>query len=227
MKKILGIDLGTNSIGWALVEQHFSSALDETGQRNLSRFELKDKGVRLFQEGVKIEKGVESSKAAERTGYRSARKLKYRRKLRKYETLKVLIAAGMCPLKSEELEKWRHYVNPETGKTETFRHYPKGQAFIDWLQCDRSRGISPYYIRDKASREKMSDPLLLGRAFYHLAQRRGFLSNRLDASEESPVERHADELLALLQEAPHAAALSDSTEAYFAQLALDDAPSSC
>jgi CRISPR-associated endonuclease Csn1 len=50
MAKILGLDLGTNSIGWAVVEK-------ENGED----FELIDKGVRIFQEGVNIEKGIESS----------------------------------------------------------------------------------------------------------------------------------------------------------------------
>ena len=71
MAKILGLDLGTNSIGWAIVE------------KNNSDFTLIDKGVRIFSEGVKTEKGIESSRAAERTSYRSARKIKYRRKLKK------------------------------------------------------------------------------------------------------------------------------------------------
>ena len=78
MAKILGLDLGTNSIGWAIVD------------KDRNDFLIVDKGVRIFSEGVKSEKGIESSRASERTGYRSARKIKYRRKLRKYETLKVL-----------------------------------------------------------------------------------------------------------------------------------------
>jgi CRISPR-associated endonuclease Csn1 len=87
MSKILGLDLGTNSIGWAIVEKE-SAETD---------YKLLDKGVDIFQEGVKIEKGIESSKAAERTGYRSARRRLFRRKLRKIETLKVLIKYHYCP----------------------------------------------------------------------------------------------------------------------------------
>ncbi len=56
MAKILGLDLGTNSIGWAIVE------------KDGTEFTLVDKGVRIFSEGVKSEKGIESSRAAERTG---------------------------------------------------------------------------------------------------------------------------------------------------------------
>ena len=56
MAKILGIDTGTNSLGWAIVE------------KTEDNYNLLDKGVNIFQEGVKKnEKGKESSKAAERT----------------------------------------------------------------------------------------------------------------------------------------------------------------
>src|SRR3989339_781004 len=95
MAKILGLDLGTNSIGWAVVE-------DQNNKTTLI-----DKGVRIFSEGVKIEKGIEKSKAAERTDFRSARKIKFRRRLRKQETLKVLIENNMCPLTIEEWTKWK------------------------------------------------------------------------------------------------------------------------
>lgn len=39
-QRILGLDLGTNSIGWAVVE------------KDDGKFSLVDKGVRIFQEGV-------------------------------------------------------------------------------------------------------------------------------------------------------------------------------
>ena len=62
MERILGIDTGTNSLGWAIVE------------KNDSGYRLLEKGTNIFAEGVKIEKGIESSKAAERTEHRSVRK---------------------------------------------------------------------------------------------------------------------------------------------------------
>ena len=168
MTKILGLDLGTNSIGWAIVEN------------DSNNFLLIDKGVRIFSEGVKTEKGIESSKAAERTGYRSARKIKFRRKLRKYETLKVLSENNMCPLSVEEVIEWR-----KSG----FKKYPLNPEFISWLRTDDDKNINPYYFRDKASKKKAT-LLELGRALYHIAQRRGFLSNRLDPSAEGIIEQH-------------------------------------
>lgn len=53
--KVLGLDIGTNSIGCGIVDE-----------RN---HKIENCGVYIFPEGVKIEKGNESSKAAERTSY--------------------------------------------------------------------------------------------------------------------------------------------------------------
>ncbi len=172
MAKILGLDLGTNSIGWAIVN------------RNDNQFELINKGVHIFSEGVKIEKGKESSKAAERTKYRSARRTKFRRKLRKIETLGVLIKHNMCPLSPEELQGWR--INKKA--------YPKNQEFLKWLKTDEATNANPYFFRDKASREKIALKDL-GRAFYHISQRRGFLSNRLDQGDDGLMDQIRKELL--------------------------------
>ncbi|WP_326935175.1 type II CRISPR RNA-guided endonuclease Cas9 [Flavobacterium sp. PL11] len=172
MAKILGLDLGTNSIGWAIVDQAGND------------FSLIDKGVRIFSEGVKSEKGIESSRAAERTGYRSARKIKYRRKIRKYETLKVLALNGMCPLSMEEVEEW---------KKSGFKVYPLNPEFLKWLRTDEVENINPYFFRDKASKQKVS-LFEFGRALYHISQRRGFLSNRLDQSAEGVFEEHCPEI---------------------------------
>ena len=90
-KRILGLDTGTNSLGWAVVDR------DESGQ-----YSLVDKGVVIFQEGVKIEKGVESSKAAERTEHRALRRQYFRRRLRKIEVLKTLVKYDLCPSLTKE-----------------------------------------------------------------------------------------------------------------------------
>ena len=66
MTKILGLDLGTNSIGWAIRDT------------NKSGNQIVDTNVIVFPQGVGEEKGVEFSLASERTKHRSSRKL-YRR----------------------------------------------------------------------------------------------------------------------------------------------------
>jgi len=195
MSRILGLDLGTNSIGWAIVDKY----------KEEKEFLLIDKGVRIFTEGVNIEPKTnsESSKAAQRTGYRSGRKLKYRRKLRKLELLKVLSDNKLCPkLSDEELKDWRYK-----------KIYPNNEEFRLWLSTDNQNGElerkkqikNPYAFRFKASTQqfnldKQSDRYELGRAFYHMAQRRGFLSNRLDTSDNSIIEDKNNEIEEIIQQ---------------------------
>jgi CRISPR-associated endonuclease Csn1 len=222
MAKILGLDLGTNSIGWAVVDE-------EKRFQQASNFILLDKGVRIFTEGVKTEKGNESSKAAERTGFRSARRLKYRRKLRKYETLKVLIENNMCPLTMNALEKWRSFNDSATGKTQTFKYYPQSENFLNWLHTDnegekeqKKQAIkNPYYFRAKAVEEKLT-PFQLGRALYHLAQRRGFLSNRLEQSDENLFEELKIQILEVLDTENERNFLKEEIDSVFSNLLSDD-----
>ncbi len=201
MAKILGLDLGTNSIGWAIRETENEGAKQIIG-----------KGVRIFSEGVKSEKGIESSRAAERTGYRSARKIKYRRKLRKYETLKVLSLNGMCPLSIEEVEEW---------KKSGFKKYPLNPEFLKWLRTSDDENINPYVLRDRASKQKVA-LFELGRAFYHIAQRRGFLSNRLDQSAEGVFEEHNPQIQALIEDLDNTNLILEELKSYFINLGIID-----
>lgn len=165
-KRILGLDTGTNSLGWAVVDK-----LDD------NTYSLVRRGCLLFQEGVKMEKGNEYSKASERTQHRSLRKQYFRRRLRKIEVLKVLIKYNMCPyLSAEALHEWHVH-----------KVYPKNDDFMLWQRTNENEQKNPYYYRYRCLMEKLDldivdDSYVLGRALYHLAQRRGFLSNRLDTS---------------------------------------------
>jgi CRISPR-associated endonuclease Csn1 len=167
-KCILGLDLGTNSIGWAVVRQ-----ADE-------EMVLLDKGVHIFPKGVGEEKNNEFSLASQRTNYRSARRIKFRRKLRKIETLKVLMRHGYCPSLTEEaLHLWKQK-----------KQYPSDPEFRAWLATDDKENKNPYFFRNLAASAKMDlsnrdERFKLGRAFYHLCQRRGYKSNALDQTEES------------------------------------------
>ena len=167
-KRILGIDTGTNSLGWAVVDKQ------ENG-----KYSLVSKGSLIFQEGVKVEKGIESSKAADRTAHRALRKQYFRRRLRKIKVLKVLIEFGWCPyLSPEALHQW--HVKKE---------YPMDEAFISWQRTNDNFDENPYYYRHRCLHEQLdlnekSDSYILGRAMYHLAQRRGFLSNRLEQGDD-------------------------------------------
>jgi CRISPR-associated endonuclease Csn1 len=128
----LGLDLGSNSIGWALV--------DESQQQVVAA------GVRVFPEGVdNFDTKKEKSKNEDRRTARAMRRQIARRTRRRRRMREALISAGLLPSDPGEL----HVV----------------------LQAN------PYSLRTRALDEPLS-PHELGRVFLHLAQRRGFLSNR-------------------------------------------------
>ena len=168
MERILGIDTGTNSLGWAIVEK------DDNAYRLIA------KGTNIFSEGVKIEKGIESSKAAERTDHRSVRKHYWRRKIRKIRLLTILSENSLCPpLRKEQLKQWR-----------LKKVYPADDDFMEWQRTEDKANVNPYKFRyicltQKLDLSDMTQRFILGRALYHLNQRRGFLSNRKESTKES------------------------------------------
>lgn len=146
-RKILGLDLGTNSIGWAVV--------DDTNNKILGM------GSRIFPMGVENlgeGEGREMSKNASRTGARGVRRQFFRRRLRKKVLLRALSEHKMCPLTEHEFENWKHT-----------KKFPS-EALAAWFS------LNPYDLRHRALSEQLS-LLEIGRIFYHLIQRRGFLSN--------------------------------------------------
>lgn len=90
MKKILGLDLGTNSIGWALV------STDEDGKP----CKIDGMGSRIIPMGTDkqdYEKGVGITKNATRREKRTTRKGNKRYKLRRNKLLFILNELGMLP----------------------------------------------------------------------------------------------------------------------------------
>ena len=173
MEKILGVDLGTNSIGLTLREDN----------------EFSWYGVYTFKKGVGEGKSGEYSYAAERTKHRSSRRLYNARRYRKWETLKVLIEADFCPLSIENLIRWKHY---EKG---IGRIFPITDiAFGQWIKLDFDLdGVpdfsSPYQLRKLLISEELDlseseNRYKVGRALYHIAQRRGFKSSRKSGANE-------------------------------------------
>lgn len=169
MEKVLGLDLGTNSIGWAIVQHN----------DDLS-YTLLDKGANVFQDGVAHEKSGEKPMVADRTASRASRRHYFRRRLRKIELLKILVENRWCPyLSHEDLSDWKHH-----------KKYPMNEDFLDWQKTDDLTGKNPYHDRylcltKQLDLAKQADRFALGRAMYHIAQRRGFLSNRKESTKES------------------------------------------
>ncbi len=93
MKYRLGLDLGTNSIGWAVY------SLDSENEPN----ELVDMGVRIFSDG-RDPKTKEPLAVARRTA-RGQRKLIYRRKLRRKSVFRLLQQQNLFPKTKEESQK--------------------------------------------------------------------------------------------------------------------------
>ena len=188
MGKILGLDLGTNSLGWAIVME------SENGD-----YTLIDKGVDIFQEGVAREKNVEKPAVQDRTNARALRRHYFRRRLRKIALLRVLTAHDLCPpLTDAQLDNWRKR-----------KEYPMDEAFLLWQRTDDNRDKNPYHDRYRALTERLdlgvqAERYVLGRALYHLAQRRGFLSNRKEAGnekEDGQVKSSIKELTAQMHDA--------------------------
>jgi CRISPR-associated endonuclease Csn1 len=86
-----GLDIGCNSVGWALV--------DEDEKR------VVDLGVRVFPEGVDRDtKGFEKSKGARRREARGGRRVHQRRRKRREILVRELRGAGLLPGQNKELE---------------------------------------------------------------------------------------------------------------------------
>ncbi len=104
MKKILGLDLGTNSIGWAVVNA------DEVTRENKTSFlkpvNIRAAGSRIIpmDEGVlgDFDKGNSKSQTADRTKFRAARRLLERNLQRRERLLRVLKKMDFLP---------KHYAN--------------------------------------------------------------------------------------------------------------------
>ncbi|MGI8581257.1 MAG: type II CRISPR RNA-guided endonuclease Cas9 [Chitinophagaceae bacterium] len=186
MEKIIGIDLGTNSIGWAI--------RDTAETEN----QIIDRGVLTFDKGVGEGKSGEFPLVQKRTESRSKRRNYQAEKYRKWSLLETLIEQKMCPLSIEELDEWRKYTKGAG------RKYPQSEAFIQWLRFDFDGDGKPdfevfgfskhesYYLfrmlviseEDEHKKIFNNNPHILGRVLYQLVQRRGY-RGRDDEDEEA------------------------------------------
>ena len=130
--KRLGLDIGTNSIGWALCET-----------KNKQVTEVLDVGVRIFSNGRDPQSG--SSLAVDRRLARSMRRRRDRYLRRRTALMRKMADAGLMPANPAEAKKLEK--------------------------------LDPYELRAAGLDRKL--PMThLGRALFHLSQRRGFKSNR-------------------------------------------------
>ena len=115
MKKILGLDLGTNSIGWAVVNKEET----DNGDEQLTRIE--SSGSRIIPMDAAIlgdfDKGNSISQTAERTRLRGMRRLLERTLLRRERLNRVLDILGFLPVHySSSLDRYGKFINNEEPK---------------------------------------------------------------------------------------------------------------
>lgn len=167
---LLSLDLGVASIGWVLLE------LDPEGNPcKIIRI-----GTHLFDSGnpADFERGKDEPPAKPRRDARQLRKMIWRRARRKRKLLRQLQLADLLP-------------PGDVSTPATIDAYMKAidaQLAATWNQkiTHREHQLLPYRIR-AAGLDRDLSRIEFGRALYHLAQRRGFLSNR--KSKEKPDER--------------------------------------
>ena len=185
---VLGLDLGVQSIGWAILD------LDDGGRPCA----IRRAGVRCFDSGTgsetEIQMGKDESNNAKRRDARQHRRQLFRRAQRLKRVLRALQRAGLMPegsLKSAA----RHEMILKLDRELAAQYAPEG---------DRAAShVVPYLLRAKALDEPLA-PNALGRALFHLAQRRGFLSNkkaRKEKDEEGVVKAGISQLHTEIQQA--------------------------
>ncbi|MCH4896040.1 type II CRISPR RNA-guided endonuclease Cas9 [Marinilabiliaceae bacterium JC040] len=203
-KTVLGLDLGTNSIGWALLESDFdlkSGKILGIGSRILPM----DQGqIGDFEKGNKV------SQTKERTGYRGTRRLNQRTILRRERLNRVLnvldylpteyknsidfeihkgqfIKGETCQIqykKSENIHDKSEFIFMDS-YNEMLQDFEKNQPYL----LENNRKI-PYnwtlfYLRDKALRTKISKEELSW-ILLNFNQKRGYFQLRDEEEKENP-----------------------------------------
>lgn len=194
MRYRLGLDLGVSSLGWAVIQ---------LSKGNTPRpVKLVATGVRIFEAGVEgdVEQGKDSSRGAERRNARQPRRQHWRKQHRKRNLFVWLQQIGLLPktvlyppesmdgkrgalsdVRDQEIKA----LDEQLGKKHLPQEFEHGDlgALVAYQKL-------PYILRAKGADGEALEPFALGRALYHLVQRRGFASNRKgkrDADEEGKV----------------------------------------
>lgn len=114
MKKILGLDLGTNSIGWAVVNADEACRDNETSY--LKPTDISAAGSRIIPMSADIlgefDKGNSVSQTASRTGFRGTRRLLERNLQRRERLLRVLKKMNFLPEHfARQIDEYGKFVN--------------------------------------------------------------------------------------------------------------------
>lgn len=196
-KNILGLDLGTNSIGWALIRQDFENKQGEILGMG-SRIIPMDAGtLGKFAEGSSI------SQTAERTGYRGVRRLRERHLLRRERLHRVLNILGFLPEHYAQQIDFEKRLGQFKAETESKLAWKKNdnekfeflfqQSFAEMVADFKAKGQDTripydwtiYYLRKKALSQKISSQELAW-IILNFNQKRGYYQLRGEEEEENP-----------------------------------------
>ena len=165
---ILGLDLGTNSIGWAVVDCEIEKTIREfTLAKPVS---LRALNSRIFEDMLEAKNDV--PKNQKRRAMRGARNRRAYYKKRRQGLVKILLENNLLP---EEYSQ-----TPEKTLNEIDRRYAEGKLGKSWSKkwkAAEKSYCSPYAMRNFALEEKL-EPHEFGRLLLHLQRRRGYFSNR-------------------------------------------------
>lgn len=184
MKKILGLDIGTNSIGWAFIE---TNAYENPEFLDGKIIQLGSRIIPMDGDAMlKFESGTPESKAAGRRIARGARRLNHRYKLRRTRLIQALKILGWFPQQfpTEFKKLKKHKINellPYSQEiiTEAAVFFNSNDVKTDRTNHKISEDWLIYFLKTKAlhSRVTLQE---LARILYHYNQRRGFKSSRKD-----------------------------------------------
>jgi CRISPR-associated endonuclease Csn1 len=203
MKKILGLDLGTNSIGWSLIEQNF----EERQGRILG---IGSRIIPMSQDILgEFDKGNSVSQTASRTGFRSMRRLRERHLLRRERLHRILNILGFLPEHyanqidfEQKLGQFLDETEPKLAYNrkdfifkksfdEMLEDFRKNQAEL--LNRKTKKGEDAkipydwtiYYLRKKALSQKVEKEELAW-LILNFNQKRGYYQLRGEQEEENP-----------------------------------------
>lgn len=190
MKKILGLDIGTNSIGWAFIETNIYEKPDNLEGKII---QLGSRIIPMDANDINnFDAGTPESKAATRRLARGARRLNQRYKLRRSRLITALKILGWLPdsfpTKFKKINK--HNINEylpysDEIKKEVAEYFGiEGMRTTKGNEYELSEDWIIYYLKSKALNEKITLPEL-ARVLYHANQRRGFKSSRKDNKVEN------------------------------------------
>lgn len=212
MKKILGLDLGTNSIGWALVDAQIDNDKEQL-------FNIEACGSRIIPMDAatlgNFEKGNTKSQTADRTSFRGARRLRERYLLRRERLHRVLDLIGFLPEHySESLTRYGKFVGDaecklawakdETGVYRFLFEDSFREMLADFTQHQPELVLDSkkvpydwtiYYLRKKALTQKITKEELAW-ILLNFNQKRGYYQLR---EEEEKDEEKKDQTFEILK----------------------------